>query len=103
MEVIDDTGEHGVFEVTLEKGRNVIKMVGQGAKLKELSIPSSFDSSFAESARDVSSPEILTLPQAVSPKSPRAVQTDISTPIFWGYRKGICLKRLTHGSDCGAS
>lgn len=38
VEVIDDTGEHGVFEVTLEKGRNVIKMVGQGAKLKELSI-----------------------------------------------------------------
>ena len=38
VEVIDDTGERGVYEVTLEKGRNVIKMVGQGAKLKELSI-----------------------------------------------------------------
>ncbi len=38
VEVIDDTGEHGVYEVTLEKGRNAIKMVGQGAKLKELSI-----------------------------------------------------------------
>ena len=38
VEVIDDTGERGFYEVTLEKGRNVIKMVGQGAKLKELSI-----------------------------------------------------------------
>ncbi len=38
VEVIDDTGEGGLCEVTLEKGRNAIKMVGQGAKLKELSI-----------------------------------------------------------------
>ena len=38
VELIDDTGEWGIREITLEKGRNVIKMVGQGAKLEDLEI-----------------------------------------------------------------
>ncbi|MCM1135477.1 MAG: M56 family metallopeptidase [Clostridium sp.] len=38
VELIDDTGKEAQREITLGKGRNVIKMVGWNAKLKELSI-----------------------------------------------------------------
>lgn len=36
--VIDDTGEQNRGKVSLAEGRNVIKMVGQGAKIQDLSI-----------------------------------------------------------------
>ena len=36
--VIDDTGEQNRGKVSLAEGRNVIKMVGQGAKVQDLSI-----------------------------------------------------------------
>lgn len=38
ISLINDTGEKTRKEVSLQKGRNVIKMVGQGAKLKELKV-----------------------------------------------------------------
>lgn len=36
--VIDETGEQGKRKVSLSAGRNVIKMVGQGAKIRELAV-----------------------------------------------------------------
>lgn len=36
--VINDTGEEGSFGITMGKGRNVIKLVGQGAELRDLTV-----------------------------------------------------------------
>lgn len=38
VETVDDTGKPGARKITLPEGRNVIKMVGQKSKLKELQI-----------------------------------------------------------------
>lgn len=38
ISLVNDTGAKTRMEVSLQKGRNVIKMVGQGAKLKELKV-----------------------------------------------------------------
>lgn len=38
VDVINDTGETSTRKITMEKGRNVIKMVGQGAKVRELTV-----------------------------------------------------------------
>lgn len=38
VETVDDIGKPGARKITLPKGRNVIKMVGQKSKLKELEI-----------------------------------------------------------------
>lgn len=38
ISIIDDTGLKTRKDVSLQKGRNVVKMVGQGAKLKELKV-----------------------------------------------------------------
>lgn len=38
VETVDDTGKPGIRKITLPEGRNVIKLVGQKSKLKELAV-----------------------------------------------------------------